>query len=539
MKRFIMLLVVVMFATTSLSFAQSKAESDQFISVVRELIDQGHTADALEAVDAMLVSYPKNADLYNLKSVVYLEDDNYQDALLAVNQALKFVSRKSYWTEADLYFCRAMIYYSAEHYTLAIEDLTTSLKCAKKSEVSRILDNIDMRAECYFNIDEYELSKADLNTILQVCEDDLMKARAMNNICTINMYTENYYEAIKVATELLEYPEYKGAAYKTLFESYFYLDEYQKSIDYVVDCVLEYPSQVTVDDVNWSFYYDMPYAREVVRKKIEEDTELENISTFIRLCNLCEDYEKSLELVDLIPEGEIEINQRYKLRSEVLGYMGKFDEALELLNEFCSIADNDELRYYAHFYRAVLNINIGNYENSIADLDVVSSILPNPYSDYLKGCCYQYMGDYESALQCYCEAVAGDNDEVEYLFSRGQMYYKMGNIKAAKSDFERILEIDSEVDINSRRHFALFYLGRYEEADEWMMQLVKEYTFNNSVYLDAAILYALLGDAETSVNYLGMAIDFGFNSKACIEDDYRFDSIRDNDTYKLIMRYSF
>ena len=87
--------------------------------------------------------------------------------------------------------------------------------------------------------------------------------------------------------------------------------------------------------------------------------------------------------------------------------------------------------------------------------------------------------------------------------------------------------------------YALHFLGKDDEAEEWMQKIIDNKPYHAGNYYDKACLYSRMGKLDEAVEALGKALEMGFSSFAHIEHDDDMDPIRERDDFKaLIAEYS-
>ena len=90
--------------------------------------------------------------------------------------------------------------------------------------------------------------------------------------------------------------------------------------------------------------------------------------------------------------------------------------------------------------------------------------------------------------------------EYPYIFlMRGELYRKQGQDELANADFEEILKQDTVAKSGSCRQYALLFLGRNNEAIEWMDKIVASDPDNNGPYYDRACLLSRMGKADEAI----------------------------------------
>ena len=145
---------------------------------------------------------------------------------------------------------------------------------------------------------------------------------------------------------------------------------------------------------------------------------------------------------------------------------------------------------------------------------------------YSIGRCYELSGDRETALRYYNEGIDVDK-ELPHLFScRADLLMARGDTLQALADYEKVLEIDTLPDVNSFRQYALFGLGRVEDAGIWMEKIIKKEPTNFMSYYDKARLCSRMGDVDGAIDALKTALECGFRRFALMRDEPNLAAIR-------------
>ena len=182
----------------------------------------------------------------------------------------------------------------------------------------------------------------------------------------------------------------------------------------------------------------------------------------------------------------------------------------------------------------------GGYDKALADASRLIELIPEEvYGYYTRGWIYELMGDDEAAMANYNQGIEVDDTYAYIYLMRGEQYLKMGKTELAKADFERVLELDTEITDGSCRHYALHFLGRDNEAVEWIERIIETNPYDPGHRYDEACLYARMGNVERALDALRLALSFGYKAKAHIENDDELDPIRHTEAYKTLMNEYF
>lgn len=95
----------------------------------------------------------------------------------------------------------------------------------------------------------------------------------------------------------------------------------------------------------------------------------------------------------------------------------------------------------------------------------------------------------------------------------------------AKADASRILQMDTICDGNSVRHYALFIMGREQEAMDWVNNITTT-DISRDRYYDAACLFAMMGKTEEAMQQLEKALEAGYAYFNHVMRDNDLDNIR-------------
>ncbi|MBQ4306074.1 MAG: TIGR02281 family clan AA aspartic protease, partial [Bacteroidales bacterium] len=87
----------------------------------------------------------------------------------------------------------------------------------------------------------------------------------------------------------------------------------------------------------------------------------------------------------------------------------------------------------------------------------------------------------------------------------------------------------------SCRQYALHFLGRDKEAEEWMDRIIASDPENDGNYYDRACLFARMGRLEESIGALRVAFEKGYRSFGHINNDDDMDPIRELPEFKTLV----
>lgn len=222
-------------------------------------------------------------------------------------------------------------------------------------------------------------------------------------------------------------------------------------------------------------------------------------------------------------------------RGDCYDELGLLDKAIEDYSMAIEEADDSD-RARCHAVRAQALRSAGRYEEAIEDVQVFIDRYPaKAYGYYARGRCRELLGDREGAMKDYSEGIEIDEDYPYIYLMRGKMYLNNGDKDLAVKDFETVIGKDTIPDNGTCRHYALHFLGRDIEAEEWMEKLIAADPNSSVLWYDKACLLALIGKHDEAVKAFRTSMEKGYRHFVHIEMDSDIDSIRDREDFKTIV----
>lgn len=152
------------------------------------------------------------------------------------------------------------------------------------------------------------------------------------------------------------------------------------------------------------------------------------------------------------------------------------------------------------------------------------------------GRCYEHLGEYSKALDQYNLGI--DQDDPTAYLCRGRIYLKQGHKDLADADFSAVVEKDTVLTEGNDRQFALYFLGRNEEALDWQKALDTRFPDSKEVDFKRACLYSLLNRPEDAVAAMEAAFKHGLVYFSLIDDNEYLEAIRNVPEFKsLVEKY--
>ena len=280
------------------------------------------------------------------------------------------------------------------------------------------------------------------------------------------------------------------------------------------------------------------------RSKIMETLDKRGIAdgaTLLKMENISEDYMRERRYVDalrIFNEMEECYGHSDRIcfeRAEAYKNLGVYERAIEDIKAGMGKAsDSYGWILLGDCYRLA-----GQYDKAIEEFTKAIRLSPWEFFPYYRrGWCYELKGNITKAMADYNRAIKKCDLYAYSYLMRGELLLGQGKVDDAMKDFERVLELDLTCEDGTCRQYALHFLGRDAEAEEWMNRLINLEPDNPGHYYDQACLYARMGKLSLSISALRKAFEKGYRSFAHIENDDDLDPLRAAPTFlSLIQEY--
>ena len=535
MKRIITLLIAAQLFCQLSALAQIKNSDNFNYHKACEILDEGgDPAEARKLASENIKVNPGHIDSYLLIAGIDRREKDFSSALRLVDQAMKNNTKKSGVSEAVLLWWKGIIYDELGDTRKAVETMQQVVKMAKKEKSEHLSSMMENLAQFHYDLKEYDASDKIYHEIKKLDESSLLPeiGLARNLIAR-----EKYDEALTILDECVKYDRDYAEIYRFRMRAYEGKKEYKKMIDSMITL---YEKSDDTDYISIDcFKKDRKYAVAVIREKIasEKNNGLWRavLATFYKECHM---YAEAIPLLnDLMEEYGFD-EDLLEERADCYDEMGMTALALADINKAMELTDQ---RNYAYYYgrRSGIYRCAGMYKEAIEDLDKYIERYPtDAYGYYARGWCQELSGDSKGAMDDYNEGIAVDENYPYIYLMRGTLYMENGDAGKATADFETVVAKDTTVMGGSCRHYALNFLGKAEEAEEWMNKIIEKDPDDPGEWYDKACLYARMGRCDDAVAALRVSFEKGYRSFPHIEHDNDMDPIREREDFKsLVAQY--
>lgn len=481
MKKIVTLLTVTLLTVLSVNaYAQkNKTDNDYNLKKAYEVLqEENDEAKGLELVNKQLRETPDNVESLLLRVRLLRRKNEFGQALQDINLALKVNKpKKTEVQNSTLHWWKAYIYEDMGDKVNAAASFKTACELARKDDKENLQSISFDYAQSLYDLGDYAGADAIYRKMLALDEAD---QAAMAGLARNMIEREQYSEAIdKVMLKRLNYAE---ASIKTRIKK-------------------------TENRFQWMAF----------------------------LCQFYETSHQYAEAVRTYDEFEAEFGHYDEInvyRSDCYSELGLNELAIADISK--AMEKDPDWQLYVRrgdYYR--LN---GDLDLAIADFNAAVEDAPKEgYCYYRRGWTYEMQGERKKAMEDYNMGLEMTQDYPYQYLMRGEMLLLEGKKTEADADFEMVIQKDTIADNGSCRQYALYFLGRNNEAEEWMNKIIEDDTENYGNYYDQACLYSRMGRLEESIAALRKSFEKGYRSFSHIRLDDDLDAVRDLPEFKALM----
>lgn len=519
-------LLYLIFISTTLSAQHPKY--DQAVAAYSQ--GKFQVADQLFKED--LSAHPKHAEAHCYRALIALQQNNATDALQDANWAVKYVSQKNKTGRAWIHSIRALAYMANQLYSEAITDLNISIGMD-----TTVTEYFMERGAGFEYLKEYAAAEADYKHVLQLDPEN-----ESVRVALLNMFLNQQ--------KVEEAKEYMDEWVKTSPKSpvgYYYKAKLEYNQQQWDEAIIDMLKSFTLNETNDEVYQLFAeYAAKNYRLAINKLDELIQeypyydkwylVRAFLHEQN--NDYE--LAIKDYTRYAELTDNQNKAIilpnRANCYTETGDYIKALTDFNESLK-TDSMNARTYA--FRGDTRRLLGEYSQAIQDFNKAIQLdSTESWFYYRRGWIKdEFIKDWQGGLDDYNRAIAIDKNYAYTYLHRGRLYeMELKDTVKAKADYETILKLDTVITKNGNcRQYALFQLGRVNEAIEWSDKILESFP-NEGNYYDVACLFSQLKQPAKAIDYLRKSFELGNRNFIHIMNDDDLDNIRQLADFKTLIQ---
>ena len=537
MKSIVKRIAVLLTACTMAlpGFSQSREDNRPYnLQKAYEVLQNDHDEDqALKLLSDQIKSTPDNVECWLLMCRIYRNQKEYGRAMSSVNEAIRVNKpKKSGFVNSTLYWWKSSVYDDMDNNEQEIEWLKKALDAARKDNKENVQNISFDLGQAYYEAKKYDESDA---VYRQMVKEDETDQAAMTGLARNMIQREDYAGAVRMLDASQKYGDDYSETYRFRSEAYDKMGETDKAID---DALLWFEKDEDAYDsaIIKLMMKHRTYA--IAKAKTNMKSSDSKDAWRVLLLSIYEEageYENAIKEYDALEEDYGKDEFIYAHRADCYNKLGLTDMALSEIEKAIELeADYSNICSKGGILRTA-----GRYAEAIEVFDQAIEVDPlYAFAYYAKGWCHELSGDDDKAMECYDLGIDLDKEYAYIYLMRGQIHLKRGDKIKAEEDFNTVLQLDTVVTDGSCRQYALHFLGRDDEADEWMQKLIDDEPYDMGHYYDKACLYSRMGRTDEAVKALETALEMGYCAFTHIENDDDMDAIRGRDDFRaLIVKY--
>ena len=528
MKRFVIVAVLSLLAGVA-SMAQNVKRPESYnYQRGLEAVQNEKVDEALEYFNKDIQENPKNGYSYSWIAMLQVHQEEYGQALTAVEMALKLLPKKDEEYVVFAYSTRAGIYLNLEDTVKAVSDLTTALMIMPDQS-----SLYEKRAQIYYEQEKYNMSDADYQKMIDLEPGETMGYMGIGRNANAQKCWDDAIKQFDYVTKLSS--DY-SSVYSFRAESYIGKEKWSEATDDIVTALsLDWDMQAA----RLAIELEEPAFTMLVSKLKIQSAKSLNEATWPCMIGIMyeqkKEYEKAVEYYNIANNKEVSPLTYYSI-SACQYKLGNYEAALSSINQALDI---DSTYIPSMEEKAEILYEMGDVRSAIAEWDKVLAAQPEyGFGYYRRGWFKDLAGDMDGAIEDLSISVVLDSEYSYAYVCRGDIYQKQGKQELAESDFRKVIEIEDSPEKYDCIYYAYQGLGQYDEAIAAMDSIIARDSTEARNYYDAACLYSRMQDKDNALKYLEKSLHLGYKRFAHIERDYDMDFIRETDEFKaLIQKY--
>jgi tetratricopeptide (TPR) repeat protein len=518
------MLVVVLVATTS--YAQEVPQdslSDYELGI--DLILEGRYEEGIDCLNKEVRKDPTNGKAILWIACARYELGQYDKALIAADNAIRFISKKEAELKAYAHSIRAEIHKGLGDTKATLKDYTAAIKLSGDPSY------FCKRGEFYYLLQDLNNSTKDYLYAMALDRENRVPYIGIGRNF---LFTEDYDLALDMFSRVVErFPSYsEGYVYRA--RTFLILNKYEEALNDILKAIDIDRNYKAIDLL--AEHYLENENMDMLFSKIQllQETESYNANWFYLAGLLKEEKEMYAEAISDFKNAEKLDRQGLSTDVQIAiccMSLGDYANAINYINKVMAV---DSTNLFTHIYqRATCYSQLGDYANAIADIDKYIEKYPEFANAYYRRGLYKFFSSqYEAAVADYSTAIALEDSVAAYYDGRARAYLALGKQAEAQADCEKILTIDTEPDGESAAMFAYHFLGNDSLAIELALA---DMAINPNATYNVACTYALANDLENAILYLRKALEEGFVMLHHLSVDQDMDNIRHTPEFQALV----
>ena len=515
-------------AFTASAQKYNKYEDSYNFRKAMEAMDEGDSKKAEDAFKKELEEHPQNAYANLYLAHIQLHNEEYGNALSAIEQAIKYVPKKDKEYRALCYYKRAGIYDALGKQEEAVADYTTSISIDPEN-----LSAYKERADIYYVQEKYDLADADYKLILK---KDASNPSALMGLGRNEVRRNNYEGAVSLFDNVIAlYSDY-SRAYAFRAEAYMGQKKYMEAASDVVKAL-----ELDGDSKAFGVMIDLADSAFVqISTKLKAMAVTDPNNAYWPYClgavhEEAEKYEKAITHYRKSAKLD-EDAASYRRISYCYQEMGDWASSIENIDKAIALEPKDDDLL---LYKSDICYDAGQVDSAVAVMDEFVERVPDKAFGYETRAWYKDNAqDTDGAIEDYTTAITLETENAHAYLRRGVLYLAKGEAELAKKDFEVVVKLDTVPELGSSRMYALAHMGLKDEAVAWMDKMLEADDDEGTNY-EAACLYSVMGECEQALSYLEKSLEKGNKSYNHMMRDSDLVNIRDTEAFAALMEKYF
>lgn len=533
MRRMFLILSALLLTLTGTDVLAQKKDSANDYNLQRAweaLQEDNDEAKALDLVNQQLRDTPDNVQALLLRVRLQHRKGEYGAALQDLNHALKVNKpKKSEIAMSTIHWWKGYVYQAMREKELAAESFRKAYELAVKDNKDNLQSISFDFAQSLYYLDNLDAADAIYRKMIAEDESD---TGAMVGLSRNMIDRGQYKEAIEILDKASRLDSDYSEVYRFRMAALNRLGEKNKSIDAGLDWY-DKAENPNMDSILVVLAKSPNYAVASIKNRGKKSDQ--PIAWAMLLCDFYDHTHQYAEAVKCYDEMEVtygrydQINVR---RSDAYSELGLYERAItDISKAMEKEADIYNLCRRGDYYRLS-----GQLDKAIEDFSAAIEEDPTlSFAYYRRGWCREMAGDPKKAMEDYDLGLEMDDDYPYLYLMRGELKLQEGDKEGAETDFGEVLRRDTVANGSSCRMYALHFLGRDKEAEEWMDRIIADDPDDAGNYYDQACLYSRMGRPAESIKALRTAFEKGYRSFAHIRQDDDMDSVRELPEFKAVM----
>ena len=436
-------------------------DEDWYERIIEFYIDNREFKRANSVADNAIEQYPYSCELWVKKAEVLAEQNKYDEALAALDNAENFDK-----SEIAIYLIRADIYLAQAKHEEALDVLTYALIIAE--EVEDICDLYLERADVYEDMGQYIDVMDALKECLKIQPDN---DEALNRLWFCTELTEQYEESRQFHKILVDQFPYHHLAWFNLGHAYAGLQRYEEAIE-----ALELA--VAIDE-NFDLAYEM--IGDVYFDMKEFDKALEAYHDTLKIGR------PNKETLCKVAECYAQLKDYHKARTHfrrALAVDPNYDEAFFLIGETHRAENNFDKAIEAYERAAKINPENVDYLNALGDACIMNDEIPSAVLVFERVVAldskikqhYINLATAHYGMESFRECFDILNTAAEKFESPSDIYYiKFVFYQQIGNRNEALVSLQKALLLNFEEHKTIFEMDERLLDDDEVMAVIEQY----------------------------------------------------------------